>query len=773
MRTGILLRGTAAFALILGASQTYAQEALPEIDVGALTRPATNPQNAPAVTPTASSPASSAKEGGGDRFTGYAPPPVAEALKTDTPIMQTPIAVQVVPRETIDDQQAIGVQDAILTNVSSISANQLPPYPAQFTIRGFNVGQNIFRDGLREQQEVYFDTTDLSAIEIIKGPAAMEYGRIEPGGLVNLVSKQPLDHPYYSVQEQAGSYGLTRTTVDATGPLTEDKSLLYRLNAEYLSGGTFTDYTFQNNFLVSPSILWHPIEQFKILVDAQYQHYTGVDNEYSFPAVGARPAPVPLSANLEDTGITGKNPDQEYRSRLHYQANYDINKDWTLTNRFAYIETYQNYVGTFFGSFDQTSGTANPLLEVSPQHFKTLSTNLDLKGKFETGPLQHSVLVGVDYFNQRSDNWYACFCYSPYVAPNLNIYAPVGGPGLLAPPDYSQVGGAYYARQDWKGLYAQDQISAFEDRVHLLLGGRYDWASTATGDDYNPNGGGNGYDFANYKATITRDNAFSPRVGLVIQPQPWLSFYGSYTQSLGANNGINAQTNAPLPPQHATQWEAGIKAQFFDKGLTATLAYFDITKTNIPSPVAGNPNESLLVGAARSQGVELDITGRINENWSVIINATHDDARVTQAPLPYSPNNSDYNNYNNYINNLYYYNAEPAGVVGNRLPSVPENAANFWVKYEADGQLKGLSVGGGFSLVGQQQGDYANSFQLPSYALLNGMIAYRFEYQKMHITAQLNVRNITDATYYSASASRFAITPGTPRTILASLRFEF
>jgi iron complex outermembrane recepter protein len=771
MRTGILLRGTAAFALILGASQTYAQEALPEIDVGALTGPATNPQNAPAVTP-ASSPAPSAKEGGGDRFTGYAPPPVANALKTDTPIMQTPIAVQVVPRETIDDQQAIGVQDTILSNVSSISADITPPHPAQFIIRGFDVNQNIFRDGLREQQEIYFDTTDLSAVEVVKGPASMEYGRIEPGGLVNLVSKKPLDTPYYSVQEQAGSYGLTRTTIDATGPVNADKSLLYRFNAEYLTGNTFTDDTYQHNFLISPALAWHPIEQLRIAADAQFQHYTGVDNQYSFPAVGNRPAPVPIAANLEDTGVSGQNPDQEYRTRFHYQASYDINKDWTVTNRFAYIETYQNFVGSSFGSFDQSMGIAQRNLLVSPEHFKTLTTNLDVTGKFDTGPLRHSVLVGMDYYNQRSDNWYAdFFTYPPYpfVGP-INIYAPVNGPGLLVQPDFSQSGGAYYARQDWKGLYGQDQISAFEDRVHLLLGGRYDWTATATGF-------GSGYQYANYTAQIERDNAFSPRVGLVIQPQPWLSLYGSYTRSLGASNGINAQTNGPLAPEQATQWEAGIKAQFLDKKLTATLAYFDITKTNIPSPVSGDPNESLLIGAARSQGVELDVTGRIDENWSVIFNATHDDARVTKAPLPYSLNPTDPNYYANYISNLYAYASEPAGVVGYRLASVPENAANFWAKYEAtdifDGRLRGLSLGGGFSLVGQRQGDLANSFQLPSYAVLNGMIAYRFEYQKMHITAQLNVRNLTDATYYSYANSRFQITPGTPRTVLASLRFEF
>jgi len=749
MNREILLRGVCAVALIVAWSPSHAQEALPEIDVGVANRPAVNPQPAPA------SAANPARDGGGDRFTGYQPPPTAAASKTDTPIMQTPYSIQVVPRETIEDQQAINVQDAILTNVSSISANVASPYPAQFTIRGFNVGQNVYVDGLRENSDMYLDTSNLSALEVVKGPAAMLFGRIEPGGLVNMVLKQPLDKPYYSVQEQAGSYGFTKTTLDATGPVTSDKSILYRLNVEYLSSNTFTDSTFQKNFLIAPSVTWHPIEQFKITVDATYQHYTGTDNEYSFPAVGNRPASLPASTYLESSSITGPNPDQEYRSRIGYKATYDFNKDWSLTNRFAYVETYQNYIGTFFGAFNQATGIANQYLEVSPENFKTISSNLDLKGKFATGPLNHNILIGMDYFKERRDNWYGCFCSSPVLGA-INVYAPSYGPGLVM-PDFSKTGGAYYARNEWKGLYAQDMISFYEDKVHLLLGGRYDWADLATGY-------GSGYVYSNYTAQIVRDNAFSPRVGLTIQPMPWLSFYGSYTQSLGASNGINAQTSAPLPPQHATQWEGGIKAEFFNKGLTATIAYFDITKTNIPTPVVGDPNASILIGAARSQGVELDITGRINENWSVIANASHDDARVTQASA-YTPGL--------YNPNLYNYNSEPGGVVGNRLASVPENSANLWAKYEADGKLRGLSVASGVSLVGQQQGDNANSFQLPSYALLNAMVAYRFEFEKMHITAQLNVKNLTDANYWSAATSRFQITPGTPRTFLASLRFEF
>jgi iron complex outermembrane receptor protein len=752
MNRKTLSRGVAIAALVIASAQARAQELLPDIDVGQGNRPAVAPE--PALAPTAT--ANPARDGGGDRFTGYNPPVEAVSSKTNIPIMQTPFSIQVVPREVLDDQQITSVQDAILTNVSSISANIGAPYPPSFTVRGFNVGQNVYRDGLRENQDMYLDVANLSAIEVIKGPAAMLYGRIEPGGLVNMVTKKPLDTPYYSVQEQVGSYGFTRTTVDATGPVTTDKSILYRINLEYLSTDSFRNFVHDNNYLISPSVTWRPIEQFRITVDAQFQRFSGTDDEDSFPALGNRPAGVPISNFYGEPAIQNQNPDKELRSRIAYNAVYDFNKDWNLTSRLSYSEAYQNFWGTYGSGINELTGVMPRYLLLEPTHFKTLSTNLDLKGKVETGILKHELLIGMDYYTFRNDQYYDNYGGISTLGP-INIWAPAYGPGIIGVPPFTS--GGYYARDEWKGVYAQDMISAFQDRAHLLLGGRYDWADYASKSS-------TGYVAANYGAIIARSEAFSPRVGLLIQPLPWLSLYGSYTKAFGSgnDNGVNASTNQPLPPQTGTQWEAGIKAEFFNKGLTATIAYFDITKTNIKTPDPTNPSNSILIGAARSQGVEFDINGRIDENWSVIANFSHDEARVTQA----NPVTNPLTEYNPFTGA-----SSEQPVVGNRLASVPENQGNLWLKYAAGGNLKGLTVGGGVQIVGAQQGDNANSFQIPAYALVNGMVSYRFEYQKMHITAQLNVKNLLDTTYYLAASSRYQITPGTPRTIEGSLRFEF
>ena len=307
-----------------------------------------------------------------------------------------------------------------------------------------------------------------------------------------------------------------------------------------------------------------------------------------------------------------------------------------------------------------------------------------------------------------------------------------------------------------KGVYAQDLISALGDSVHFLIGGRYDWASSGAGFDTTPAGAE-----AAFASSNSLNKAFSPRVGLVYQPVPWLSFYGNYTTSFGVNNGIDAATHTGLPPEKGLQWEGGAKAEFFDKRLSMTLAFYDITKTNVSAPVPGAAGSifSQFAGAVESKGAEFDLTGRVNENWSLIANFSHDDVRIKQGS-PINP-------------------ADPTDVLsenfiaGNRFPGVPANAGNLWVKYDALGDFKGLSIAGGLNVIGSMQGDRANSFQLPQYTLVNAMISYRFPWQGAKITAQLNVNNVTNVTYYPTSTGPFNIVVGAPRTILGSLRVEF
>jgi iron complex outermembrane receptor protein len=248
------------------------------------------------------------------------------------------------------------------------------------------------------------------------------------------------------------------------------------------------------------------------------------------------------------------------------------------------------------------------------------------------------------------------------------------------------------------------------------------------------------------------DKAFSPRLGAVLTPTPWFSFYGNFTRSFGVTNAVPIPGQPIFPPQTAQQFEGGVKIEFFDKRLTTTLAFYDITKTNIAQAVGGGSPFSTNVGRAESKGVEFDISGRINENWSLIGNYSHDDARIIQG-MGISNNcgpGISCVNYGTFVNES-----------GNRLQNVPLNAGNIWVKYDADGNLKGLSLGGGLNINGLRQGDNQNTFQLPAYTLVNAMVLYRFRPEFLpgvkNLTAQFNVKNLFNTTYYQNSSTNMSI----------------
>ncbi|MGD9656430.1 MAG: TonB-dependent siderophore receptor [Methylocystis sp.] len=750
-----LLHGVSVGALALVSSSVLAQQTLPTIDVrAAAARPPR--ANVPGLAgdgrqgvSTKDRPGSSQKGAGlGGRFTGYTVDLDTPAMvgKTNTPILQTPTAIQVVTRETMDDQQSTSVLDAVVSNVSSvaIAGNQ---FYDRFIIRGFDVGRNVYRNGLRVAELTNLEIANLQSIEVLKGPAAMLYGRIEPGGLINLVPKRPLLDPYYSVHEQTGSFGYTKTTVDATGPLNADKSLAYRFNGAYLNTGSHRDFIQRENVFLAPTLTWRPDDRFTLNIDGEYQNLGfSADAFNAIPAIGRRPASVPIYRDYAEPSLTLAKPNRQERLFIAYDATLKLTDTWKIVNRFSYWNLNFLENDTITSGFNVNTGMLTRSQYFIPNgNQRTLSTNLDLLGEFATGPFKHEILLGGDYY-QASYNRLGFFGRTQLLQP-INIWWPVYSNIGISPLYALQQNNFDIFKENWQGVYGQDQISFMDDQVHLLLGGRYD--STIVGRGFSS--------LSRFDANMAFRNvpakAFSPRVGLVIQPLRWLSFYTNYSRSFGVSNGL-AQDGSVLPPQKASQFEGGIKSELLDKRLSASVAYYVITKTNVLARVPGT-TFSRPIGEAESNGFEMDVEGRIDDNWSLIANYSFTKARVTK-------DNSA---------------GGGLGNTGNRLPNVPLHSGNVWIKYDSDGMLKGLSVAGGVNVVGERKGDVANTFELPGYALLNGMLSYSVEplsvpWVKL-FTAQVNVNNILNTTHYLAANSRFSIIPGAPRSFLVSLRAEF
>jgi iron complex outermembrane receptor protein len=677
---------------------------------------------------------------------GYAARQASTGTKTEVPLHETPVAVQVVPRDVMDDQQVISVKEAT-KNVSGVLPSTYQFYEA-YTIRGFDTGTDVYRNGLRQPSFSDQQTANVEQVEILKGPAAILYGRIQPGGMVNVVTKRPLEHAYYSFQQQVGSYDLLRTTVDATGPVTTDGSLLYRVNFARQTNDSFVDFVSNESTFLAPSLTWRPSSRFELNLDLEYQRRNYVHfgtNGGGVPAIGDRPADIPRSRYIGDPSIAVNHPNQQDRDYIGFDWSYALNDKWKLKHRVGYtaVDYFTHYAGA--RALNETTGVLTQTLQGAFQDRKSYSTNLDLVGEITAGEVRHQLLFGVDYYNLKQN--YVGLGLSPTVVsvPSINIFNPVYGDNAAlvdSTPDNS-----YFIRKEyWTGVYFQDQMR-FGDAWHVLVGGRFDNASHGTGSDYIIGGS---LATAWSKLALRNDKSFSPRVGVLYQPMPWLSLYGNYVESFGTNNGVSANGET-FDPQKAKQYEAGVKSELLGGRLIGTLALFNITKTNI---LTADPNNSTLripIGEARSRGVELDIAGRIDQHWTVIGNLTYDEAKVTKD------------------NN---------GLQGKLLPGVPSRSGSIWAKYDTgSASAEGFSFGAGVFLRGQRQGDARNTFQLPGYGRVDALLAYRFKgFGAKLATAQLNIQNLFDKVYFDHGGSggtRLNSYYGEPRTVTASLRVQF
>lgn len=357
------------------------------------------------------------------------------ATKTDTPIMETPVSIQAVPRAVMDDQQVISVSDAV-RNISGVQPGGYAFYD-NFILRGFDAGGSTYRNGLRHISTTSLETANLDVIEILKGPASILYGRAEPGGIINLATKRPLDVPYYSLQQQFGSYNFYRTTIDATGPLVADRTLLYRMNLAYKDNNTFQDLVSQQSIFFSPSLTWRPTDRFESTIEIEYQHNRFTDvSDIGIPAIGNRPAPIPLSRFLGDPAA--KNIQE--RVFVGFEWLYRLSDEWKLVNRFQFNDVSYDQRTLFAADFDQGTGLLTRGLWRADMNRRTYATNLDLVGHFRTGPVDHNVLVGFDYY--RFEGVYSAFGGQTPVVPSVNIFNPFYGIDLssVTPATFNQFG---------------------------------------------------------------------------------------------------------------------------------------------------------------------------------------------------------------------------------------------------------------------------------------------------------------------------------------------
>lgn len=655
----------------------------------------------------------------------YSLPNASTATKTDTPIMETPYSIQVVPKQVIEDIQGIRPNDALDYVSGVFRASGSGDFVESSTRRGFNsFPSGDYRDGAPFPVSDFIlggrDLASTERVEVMKGPASLLYGMTNPGGVVNYITKKPLATPYYSLQQQFGSYDLYRTTVDATGPINDDKSLLYRFNLAYKSADSFRDFVNSEKTFIAPMVTWNISPRTQVNFELEYD--TGhLVFDRGIPAIGNRPASLPRNRFLSEPV-----PYEYERTMVGVNWSHAFNDNWTLSHRFNIQFLGQNganALGT--GMVDSTTLRRFGLYQSqSPEDQPVYYNSVNLMGHFDTYGLKHTLLLGGDHYHSSIDTT------QRFIGSRINIYDPVylGNPAAFGSPANDH---KLSMMTDWFGLYLQDQIK-LPFQISMLGGFRYDSAESNSV-------------FDGSLSEVPRQDSVTPRGGLVWQPLPELSVYGSYSENFTAvsSTGIGG---VMLPPETAQQWEFGLKTELFDKRFIGTMAWFDLTKQNIAVWLGDFPEA---IGEGHSAGLETDLKGEILPGWNVIGSYTYTpDAAVTKG--------------------------DP-GEIGHRLAGVPRHGSSLFTTYELQsGVLNGLKFGGGVIVrSGQETNPNANSAQLPGYATVNLMSSYSWKVGGSKLTTQFNLNNLLDKEYYPASFNRNGIEVGAPRTFMGSLRIEY
>ncbi len=670
----------------------------------------------------------------------YTPPARATATKTDTPNLLTPQSIAVVPRAVLNEQRAITLTDAV-RNVSGVASDFGFNGNAQplLILRGFPSTSMSAQSSMLGSSTYYLDgnpvkgvpvnMADVQAVEVVKGPASVLYGRSEPGGLVNVVRRPLSANTAFSFDQTIGQYGLSRTVLEGGGALNETRTLLGRANLSYVKDGSPRDFVKNDLAALSATLGWIPTASTAITASFNFndQRYR---TDYGVPVQGTRPITPNDHLQYNDSPEASRTKS----NTVAITAEHRFSDAWKaklrlLTQR---ADTHEVDVTPYridLATGDDCSSAKPP--QMCRYYFyarpngraKLDQVTLDITGKFDTGALTHSVLATVDSFrDERTGVTYL------QTLPSVDFFNP--RPSNTPRLDTARaVTDTRDDRSRWTSVTLQDQI-ALGGGLHAVLALRHDKTAAvyAAKDSARPN-----------EVSLT-----SPRAGLVYQLSANHSLYAQYQDSLAANNGRNPADGTALAPERAKQIEIGYKAALFDGLVTSTLAAYQLEKRNLADyALRFTQNSIRTTGKARSRGIEWDALGQLSTNVAVIASYAFTDTEVL----------------------------EDTGNRGKALANAPKYSGSVWARYT----MGPWAFGGGVFAQSQRQGDTANTFQLPGYATTDLMASYSFRMGGNRAIVQGNVKNVFNRVYFTGSHqfSSDWVQVGAPRSASVSLRVEF
>lgn len=720
---------------------------------GAARRAATRaaPQRAPAAAVPSTV---SARETATSPVPGYVAEQSATGTKTDTKLMENPQSVSVVGQDQIDQQGSLTVAESLRYTAGVLAGSRPGNRFDDVFIRGFGgfgftAGYAQFLDGLKMQRGISYavpniDAYGLERVEVIKGPASVLYGQTNPGGLINMVSKRPLDRGFYGeVEALAGNYDRIQSAFDIGGRIDKEGQLLYRVTGLGMQSNTSVDFTQQQRVFIAPTLTWKPTDDTKITFLNHYQNDPKSFQPNYLPAQGLMPGIGGVPANpygrLPTSFYVGDPSHDSYRREWYssgYELEHRFDSVWTVRQNFRYQHLNSEFYAIPANPGYTSAANPNQIQRAKTsvvEDFGGAVVDNQAEAKFRTGFIDHKMLFGVDYQHSSAHRLLG----QARGVPNLSTINPVYFQNIARAPfttDQTQTNSNL-------GLYIQDQMKI--DRLIVSLAGRHDRSEI----QFNTLTLGTGA----RNIVNQNDSAFTYRAGALYLLDGGISPYVNYATSFEPAPYL-AVGDKPLLPMSGESYEFGVKYQPIGLDTLITASYFDIRQQNVVNGDPLNIGYYVQTGEVRSRGVELEAKTSFSRNLNGIASVTWLDAEVTRDVVAVN--------------------------VGKRPFAVPAVMASAWADYTFDrGPLGGFGLGGGVRYVGDSAGDPANSFTVPAVTLFDAGVHYDFSYLNREWkgwSARVNANNLFDKEYvaacYTLSNGCFW---GARRSVIGSVKYSW
>lgn len=668
---------------------------------------------------------------------GYVAATSASGTKTEMALRDVPQTINVVPAAVIRDQNAMSIQD-IMKNIPGVGLSTGDGQRDQVFIRGFTAIGDQFVDGFRDDALYFRDLSNVERLEVIKGPAAVLYGRGSSGGLVNRITKKPgedITDVALSLTNTKGRRG--EVDVGRVGETVD-----WRFTGAREVSDSYRDQQFINRTALAPSAAIRLSSATKLLLQGEYLEDRRL-TDFGIPSYQGRPVAVDAgtyygAANARDADFS--------QSRVVSTAatlTHKFSDSLSLRNAFRYYDYHLDRNNTnISGNVNEVKGTMSLGHAKLNRDESGWFNQTELTQKLLTGSLRHEVLYGAEFGKQNKD---ASSWASTVVATNVSIFHPV-----LPQVNRGKLGARSdtFGTYDTAAAYVQDAIS-LSDEWKALAGLRYDRYKQQSR-------------LANALGVTTADlsrtdSAYSPRAGLVWQPSAVQSYYASWSRSFqpSGENFALAANNADLAPETTRNTEVGAKYDLWGGRANATVSLFRLERDNIKTsdPIT---NRIVPVGTQRTDGLELTFNADLHDGWKMMAGYAYLDATITDSIAV-----------DRSVNAPGTTTASSVAIKGKRATLTARNTANLWLTKDLG---HGFTVGGGANAVGSRYANPGNTVVLPGYVTADAMAAYRTGRYEV----QLNVNNIGDTRYIVSGhgSSPNLSLPGAPRNVALTLRYS-